>query len=594
MAEPQDMTADAPDDDDRTVIRPVTKPLPELGNGLPMGTRLAEFELTQYLAEGGFGIVYLAYDHSLQRRVALKEYMPSSLAMRAAGQQVTVKSERLRDTFEAGRSSFVNEARLLASFDHRSLLKVYRFWEDNGTAYMVMPYLEGVTLKDHLKTLPGPPDEAWLLSLLGPLSEALQVLHAAQCYHRDIAPDNIMLLAGSQQPVLMDFGASRRVIGDMTQALTVILKPGYAPVEQYAEVPGMKQGPWTDIYALAAVVHFTITGKTPPASVARMLNDSFVPLAQAAVGRYSPGFLAAIDHALAVRPDDRTHSIAQLCGELGLGPQTPVDAPDRPVSTALAAAPASAQASPKSRLGLLVAGGLAAVALGLGVYQWLRAPVGPAGDSTSAATVAKPAAPSASTEGATAAGARRPGAADQAASGVAAGSMDMVTEFNRIVQAQTPGFDVQVSSNKTQLRIGHDQLTFTVQSNRDGYLYVQGLSSDGSLTLLYPNAIVGSPKITKDQSVTLPKKPIYFDATEPVGPSHLLVMVSAHERDLAVLKPRKDGMYRQMPTGAEAQRIAAEQAPTKVPLQAGRVLCGKTAGCEDLFGAATIRFDTVR
>ena len=259
-------------------------PAADMGNGLPIGTRLGEFELNKLVGEGGFGIVYLAYDHSLQRRVALKEYMPSSLAARTGEHQVQVKCERHRETFEAGRKSFINEARLLAQFDHPSLVKVYRFWEANGTAYMVMPFYEGKTLQaTRCARWPQPPDEAWLRTLLAPLTEALVVIHAEQCYHRDIAPDNVMMLAGSNRPLLLDFGAARRVIGDMTQALTVILKPGYAPVEQYAEIPGMKQGPWTDVYALAAVVYFAITGKTPPPSVGRLLNDTYVPLAR--VGR---------------------------------------------------------------------------------------------------------------------------------------------------------------------------------------------------------------------------------------------------------------------------------------------------------------------
>jgi serine/threonine protein kinase len=254
------------------------------GEGLPIGTRLHEFELTKLVGVGGFGVVYMATDHSLQRRVALKEYMPSSLAQRSGTMQVSVKSERYRETFEAGRKSFVNEARLLASFDHPSLVKVYRFWEDNGTAYMVMPFLEGKTLRDILRGLSHAPDEAWLRSVLGPLSEALMVIHAEQCFHRDIAPDNVMQLPNGRW-LLLDFGAARRVIGDMTQALTVILKPGYAPVEQYAEIPGMKQGAWTDVYALAAVVHYAITGRTPPPSVGRLLNDTYKPLVEAAAGR---------------------------------------------------------------------------------------------------------------------------------------------------------------------------------------------------------------------------------------------------------------------------------------------------------------------
>ncbi|MEO5881828.1 MAG: serine/threonine-protein kinase, partial [Caldimonas sp.] len=226
----------------RTEIAPPQRtPLAEGGNMLPVGFYLGEFEIVKVIGEGGFGIVYQADDHSLGRRVALKEYMPSALAQRVGGTQVSVKSERHREAFDAGLKSFVNEARLLAQFDHPSLVKVYRFWEANGTAYMVMPFYEGITLKDELKAMGAPPDETWLRELLEPLTEALAVIHTEQCFHRDIAPDNVILLKGSQRPLLLDFGAARRVIGDMTQALTVILKPGYAPVEQYAEVPGMKQ-----------------------------------------------------------------------------------------------------------------------------------------------------------------------------------------------------------------------------------------------------------------------------------------------------------------------------------------------------------------
>ena len=116
-----------------------------------------------------------------------------------------------------------------------------------------------------------------------PLLDALELLHRGNCVHRDVSPDNIMLLAG-EAPVLLDFGAARRVIGDATQALTVILKPGYAPIEQYDEIPGMKQGPWTDIYALAGVLHFAITGKPPVPSVGRLVQDTYQPLGRVAAG----------------------------------------------------------------------------------------------------------------------------------------------------------------------------------------------------------------------------------------------------------------------------------------------------------------------
>ena len=302
------MNPSAPDDE-RTVIRPGAARPGRLGHILPNGTRMRDFEITGLIGEGGFGIVYLAHDHSLERRVALKEYMPSSMAARVTGRPtVAVKSERHRDAFEAGLRSFVNEARLLARFDHPSLVKVYRFWEEHGTAYMVMPYYEGPTLKAALAARAAPPDEATLRAWLRPLLDALEVMHEAHCYHRDIAPDNILLTQTG--PLLLDFGAARRVIGDMTHALTVVLKPGYAPIEQYGEVAAMTQGAWTDFYALASVVYFAITGRVPPSSVERLIDDRLERLTRVAAGRYSARFLAAIDAALAVRPQDRPQTDA--------------------------------------------------------------------------------------------------------------------------------------------------------------------------------------------------------------------------------------------------------------------------------------------
>src|SRR5688500_14202361 len=179
-------------------------------NALPKGHRLGEFELTGTIGVGGFGIVYLAQDHSLERRVALKEYMPSSLAERTGGTEVRVKSEQFDETFTIGKRSFINEAKLLAQFDHPSLVKVYRFWEANGTAYMVMPFYEGRTLRDTLRQEGNPPGELRLKQLLQHLLDALEIIHAQSCFHRDIAPDNILILKDGR-PLLLDFGAARRV-----------------------------------------------------------------------------------------------------------------------------------------------------------------------------------------------------------------------------------------------------------------------------------------------------------------------------------------------------------------------------------------------
>lgn len=280
---------------------------------LAAGTRFGELEILRALGVGGFGIVYLARDHALEREVAIKEFMPAQLAQRGADDHVSIRSNSNVSTFEIGRRSFVNEARLLARFDHRSLLKVYRFWEANGTAYMAMPYLQGLTLGRYRKELGRAPDEAWLKQLLLPLLDALQLLHNEGVFHRDVAPDNIWINAGDGVPVLLDFGAARREISDRTQSFTAILKPSYAPIEQYAESTAVRQGPWTDLYALGAVLYDLLTGTAPPPATARTLADDCQPLAERntpELAPFSKPFLRLIDWALAVRPADRPQSVA--------------------------------------------------------------------------------------------------------------------------------------------------------------------------------------------------------------------------------------------------------------------------------------------
>ena len=288
--------------------------LPEAHDALLPGTRLDEFEIVRVLGAGGFGIVYLALDHVLLRHVAIKEYMPTALAGRGRGAMVSVRSATLAQTFAIGLDSFCSEARMLASFDHPSLVKVHRFWKANGTAYMVMPYYAGQTLKEARRAMSEAPDEAWLRAFVEPLLSALELLHSAGVYHRDIAPDNILLLPDGR-PVLLDFGSARRVIGDRTQTLTAILKPNFAPLEQYADEADMRQGPWTDLYALGATVHFVLTGQAPTPAVLRAVRDA-LPALSAADDPLFPGvptsFLATIDWALALAPDDRPQSVAAV------------------------------------------------------------------------------------------------------------------------------------------------------------------------------------------------------------------------------------------------------------------------------------------
>ncbi|AVS84481.1 protein kinase [Paracidovorax avenae] len=284
-------------------------------NCLGPGVQVGEYRLNDVVGEGGFGIVYKARDLSLDRIVAIKEYMPATLAGRKDGNEVHVRSQH-RGAFDAGLRSFINEARLLAKFSHPALVHVYRFFEANGTAYMVMQYYEGQTFRSFL-TQQHTVDEAWLSAVLVPILDVLEMLHAADCYHRDIAPDNIFLQE-SGMPVLLDFGAARRIIGDMTQALTMVLKPGFAPIEQYVDDGAMPQGAWTDIYQLGAVLYQAITGRPPATSVARMINDPLARLTPENCPGFSARFLHGVQSALAVKPQERPQSIAELRQLLGL------------------------------------------------------------------------------------------------------------------------------------------------------------------------------------------------------------------------------------------------------------------------------------
>lgn len=283
---------------------------------LPEGLRLRDYEIVGPIGEGGFGVVYLAWDHAQQHHVAIKEYLPAVLAVRdRASIAVVVRSPAHQDSFRIGLRSFVNEARILARFDHPALVRVLHHWEDNGTAYMAMPYYQGPTLARALAGLGRPPEEAELRAWLRPLLDALGTMHALSCFHRDIAPDNILLTDSG--PVLLDFGAARRVIDGAGQSPAVVFKPGFTPVEQYGELASMRQGPWTDLYALAAVVYAAITGQPPISSIERMPDDPLQPLCVLAHGRYGEPFLAAVDAALSVLPQDRPQSAAEFRERLG-------------------------------------------------------------------------------------------------------------------------------------------------------------------------------------------------------------------------------------------------------------------------------------
>ena len=277
---------------------------------LPTGYRLDEFEIIRVLGEGGFGIAYLAFDHSLRQQRVIKEFLPGLIARRErSGFRITaLTGAENSDIFNEGLRSFISEARLLASLDHPNVMRVYRCLEANGTAYLVMHYYEGQTLKQRFKAMGRTqPDADWVIRLLAQLLHGLQVVHAQGILHRDIKPDNIYLLA-DDRPVLIDFGAARRLIGGRTKALTGVITEGYSPIEQYTGDGGLQEGPWTDLYALGATAYLLVTGRKPWNAVMRVAGDQLSPAMEAGQPNYPMTLLASIDRALAVRHKDRYQS----------------------------------------------------------------------------------------------------------------------------------------------------------------------------------------------------------------------------------------------------------------------------------------------
>jgi serine/threonine protein kinase len=279
---------------------------------------LGDFKITNVIGFGGFGMVYLAYEKLLDRTVAIKEYLPVAIAGRVGDQTVRVRSLDQLQTYEAGLRSFVREAQLQARFSHPAMLEVYRVWEQNGTAYMAMRYYPGTSLRALRKaeTTTQGLSEALIRNYLEPVCDAVRELHAQNVLHRDIAPDNILIMS-NESPVLLDFGAARAVIAGSEQQLTTVLKPGYAPIEQYADDGAMAQGPWTDVYALGAVMYFLVMGAPPPQPVSRLMNDALKDFDLTAPARYSPEFIAVVHRALAVKPENRFQCVEDLCEALG-------------------------------------------------------------------------------------------------------------------------------------------------------------------------------------------------------------------------------------------------------------------------------------
>jgi len=283
-------------------------------NALRAGRRLHWYVVERLLGQGAFGITYLARDVNLGQRVAIKEYLPSELATRDGQDAVRALSPEHEQTFRWGLERFMDEGRVLAGLDHPSLVRVHAVFEENGTAYMVMRYEEGDTLRARLQargTLP----ETEILRFLTPLLHGVETVHEQGLIHRDIKPANIFLRRDGS-PVLLDFGSARHVVREQTTNLTALVSPGYAPLEQYSG-DSRAQGPWTDVYGLAATLYHCVSGRPPLNALERSTNalagapDGLVPAREAGAGAYRDALLAAIDRGLALQPEQRPRSIPQ-------------------------------------------------------------------------------------------------------------------------------------------------------------------------------------------------------------------------------------------------------------------------------------------
>ncbi|MBF0609594.1 MAG: SUMF1/EgtB/PvdO family nonheme iron enzyme [Magnetococcales bacterium] len=280
---------------------------------LPPGTMLLWYEIERVLGKGGFGVTYLGQDTNLDQPVAIKEYLPVGFAARGEGYAVLPVSPSAKETYEWGLERFLKEAQILARFRHPSIVRVLSFFRHANTAYMVMEYEEGESLEALLrrkKVL----SEAEINVILPPMLSAMEALHKAEYIHRDIKPANIFIRRDGS-PVLLDFGSARQAVAGQAHQMTSLLSLGYSPFEQY-DASNARQGPWSDIYSMGGVLYRAVVGEKPVDAAVRIgarLRNEPDPMKSAyelRKGRYSEGFLKAIDKALMVMDTDRPQSIA--------------------------------------------------------------------------------------------------------------------------------------------------------------------------------------------------------------------------------------------------------------------------------------------
>ena len=279
---------------------------------LPHGSILAgQYILGRVLGQGGFGITYLALDKMLDIKVAVKEFLPETMAARVTGApQVTVFAGERQEYFRYGLERFLDEARVLAKFlGNPNIVGVRSYFEENGTAYFVMEYVEGISFKTYIKNQGGRVHWREAVRFLTPVMEALETVHKEGIIHRDVTPDNIYI-TGDGHVKLLDFGAARYSLGNKSHSLDVVLKAGYAPKEQYTRKG--KQGPYTDVYSVAACFYASITGYLPPESVERMEEDDLIPITTRGSDLCPPALEDVILKGLEVQPADRYQTMGEF------------------------------------------------------------------------------------------------------------------------------------------------------------------------------------------------------------------------------------------------------------------------------------------
>ena len=325
---------------------------------LPRGYPLNEYRIESTLGIGGFGVTYLATDGNLNLKVAIKEYLPGDVAVRADDHSVRTKSPDSAETFNWGRARFLEESRTLASFRHPNIVRVMRFFEANQTAYMVMEFVAGEPLQEWIKAR-RPLAEPAVCGIAAPILDGLEIVHRAGYLHRDIKPENIFVRRDGS-PVLLDFGSARALAAN--KEMTTIVSLGFAPFEQYHARGG--EGPWTDLYSLGAVLYWMVIGERPVEAPGRAFDDPMVPASKAAAAAYSAQLLKAIDWALSPRKEARPQSVADLRNALPALHPSVADAPTIVFPQAAPAAPVAPSAPPLE--GEALAGIAAALASYLG------------------------------------------------------------------------------------------------------------------------------------------------------------------------------------------------------------------------------------